>query len=44
MIAKSAVPHDELARRIGLDVERINGFLCGQETLSSDVIDQLAAM
>lgn len=43
MIAKSAVPHDELARRIGLDVERINGFLCGHETLSSDVIDQLAA-
>lgn len=33
---------DELAERTGTDLDTLDGFLTGQRTLNSDVIDRLA--
>ena len=43
-IATSGIPHDDLAARAGADVAQINGFLVGESTLDSHVIDQLISL
>lgn len=40
-IASSGVPQEDLASRTGADLAQLNGFLCGETTLDSAVIDRL---